>query len=242
MAGLTTAPRLVATVGLHGSASTSLFNIVRELMAAAVGSANLIAIYGEDLPALPAPLPGERRHIVLKSHTGSPGLEWLIALSQAPVVLSIRDPRDAAVSLAERFGMTLDLAVRALLQDCRMAERCVDAGHVPLRYEDRFFDDEALPAYLAMRLGLGVDDALCRDLSQRYGTAGVRSHAQSLSSLPPDRVVRGGSMQFDPVTQIHATHVGDGRVGKWRDRLSADDGAKLTQLFAPFLARFSYAA
>ncbi len=236
------APRLVVTAGLHGSASTSLFNIVRELMAAAVGAENLVAVYGEDLAALPDPLAAERRHVVLKSHCGSPGLEWLVALSRAPVILSIRDPRDSAVSLMERFGMTLDQATTGLAAECRMAVRCADAGHRPLRYEDRFFDDPTLAVHLSLRLGLAVNDALCRDLMRRYGTAGMKAFAQSLDGLPAGRVMRSGALHYDRVTQIHATHVGDGQVGKWRDRLPAVDRAALSRMFGPFLERFGYAA
>ena len=230
-------PRLVATVGLHGSASTSVFNIVRELMVAVVGVDQVLALYGEDVPALPAP---DRRHVVLKAHAGSPGLEWLLWLSQAPVILSIRDPRDAALSIAERFGNPLGVAAQAVVKDCRFAERCADAGHHPLRYEDGFFNDETLAEQLAVRLGLDIAQATCREIGARYATEGVRSIATSLASLPPDRVYKSDSLHYDQVTQIHHTHIGDGRVGKWRDRLSPQDGAALTRAFAQFLRRFGY--
>ncbi len=233
-------PRLVATVGLHGSASTSVFNIVRELMVAAVGVDQVVALYGEDVSALPAPNGPECRHVVLKSHSGSPGLEWLLWLSQAPVILSIRDPRDAALSVAERFGNPLGVAAQAVARDCRFAERCADAGHDPLRYEDAFFNDETLAERLATRLGLDVAHATCREIGARYATEGVRSIATNLSSLPADRVYKSDSLHFDQVTQIHHTHIGDGLIGKWRDRLSPQDGAALTRAFGPFLRRFGY--
>ncbi len=231
---------MVATVGLHGSASTCVFNIARELMEAAVGAENLLATYGEDIGALPPPSPAERRHVVLKSHSGSPGWEWLTALTGAPILLTIRDPRDCVVSMAERFGVPLDAAARSLAADCRLATRCAQAGHEPLRYEDRFVDDEALPAQLAMRLGLAADPAFCRELGRRYGTAGMRAFTGSLDSLPPGRVVKTTAIHYDQVTQLHATHLGDGLAGKWRNRLTPANGAALTQLFAPFLRLFGY--
>ncbi len=236
------APRLVVTVGLHGSASTSLFNIVRELMIAAVGEAQVLALYGEDVAALPAPLVSERRHVVLKSHSGSPGWEWLIHLTRAPVVLSVRDPRDAVLSLMERFGMQLEPSARVIMADCRRAERCAEAGHAAFRYEDRFFDDATVAGHLASKLGLDIADATCREIGARYCTEGVRSMAANLSDLPPSRVLKTDALHLDLVTQIHRTHLGDGLVGKWRDRLSPANGAALTQAFAPFLERFGYSA
>ncbi len=234
------APRLVATVGLHGSASTSLFNIVRELMIEAVGVDEVLALYGEDVSALPAPLASDRRHVVLKSHSGSPGWEWLVRLSRAPVILSVRDPRDAVLSLMERFGMQLEPSARAIMADCRRAERCAEAGHTAFRYEDRFFEDETLAGQLAAKLGLDVPGPTCREIGARYTTEGVRSIASNLAGLPPGRVLEAGAVQLDQVTQIHRSHLGDGRVGKWRDRLSPGNGAALTQAFAPFLQRFGY--
>ena len=227
------------TAGLHGSASTGLFNIVRELMVAVAGAGDVLALYGEDLSALPAPVGLDRRHVVLKSHAGSAQWQWLVGLSGAPVVLSIRDPRDCVLSLMQRFGMAADQAVRAIVADCRLATVCAEAGHVPFRYEDRFFEDETMARQLAARLGLEVAEDVCRAIGRRYTMAGVRTFA---GALPAGRVVKTERLHFDPVTQIHATHIGDGAVGKWRHLLSPADGDALTQVFAPFLARFGYDA
>ena len=239
---MTEAPRLIVTAGLHGSASTAVFNIVRELMAQTVGAENLVAVFSEDLSHFPEPLAVEHRHVVLKSHSGSPAWHWLVALTSAPVILTIRDPRDAVVSMIERFAMPPDQAVRTLAADCRLVVRCVAAGHMPLRYEDRFYDDETLPAQLASRLGLNIEDAFSRALGRRYGTEGVRAIARSVGERRPGRMAGNGSTQYDTVTQIHAAHIGDGLSGKWRDRLPAGDGAALTRFFGPFLARFGYEA
>jgi len=209
-------------------------------MSAAVGAENLLGLYAEDIPALFTDHALENRHIVLKSHRGGVGWDALIWLTQAPIILSIRDPRDAALSMAERFGETLEKAVLALAADCRRIVRCADAGHLVLRYEDQFFEDPTLPAHLAARLGLPTDPELCRTLADRYSTAGVRSLAAGLPELPPDRLIKTAATELDRVTQIHRTHIGDGRVGKWRERLAPPAQQQITRYFAPFLDKFGY--
>ena len=46
---------MVATIGLHGSASTWVFNVVRELMIASFGENRISAVYTEELGELPSP-------------------------------------------------------------------------------------------------------------------------------------------------------------------------------------------
>jgi hypothetical protein len=46
-------PCVIGTIGLHGSASTWVFNVVRELMIAAAGEAQVVALYTEELDELP---------------------------------------------------------------------------------------------------------------------------------------------------------------------------------------------
>src|SRR5581483_4458696 len=97
--------RVVATIGLHGSASTWVFNIARELMAAAYGEDEVRSLYAETLGELKERYGEARRHLVLKSHHGSVALDaWLTSVSPA-IVLSVRDPRDASLSMAERFNV-----------------------------------------------------------------------------------------------------------------------------------------
>jgi hypothetical protein len=114
--------------------------------------------------------------------------------------------------------------------------KLTERPHVPLRYEDRFFEDRDAVAS-GLRLAVAPDDiARIFDL---YRTEAVRSFSGGLKTLPPDRVFEGGGMLMDSVTQMHATHIGDTRSGKWRD-LPRNAQTKLTEFFAPFLDRFGY--
>jgi hypothetical protein len=237
---MTETPRLVATVGIHGSASTWVFNVVRELMIAALGAEKVLSVYADDVPGLIADHALTGRHVVLKSHYGGTGWDSLIWLSRAPIFLSVRDPRDAAISLAQRFATPLMDAARGIAQDCRRLERCADAGHPVLRYEDRFFDDAGMPGRIAERLGLIVDAGVRQAIFDRYTTAATQAFAANIGDLPPERVLQTPHTTVDQVTQIHRTHIGDGRVGKWQELLDPRNAAEITRYFAPFLERFGY--
>lgn len=235
------APRVIATVGLHGSASTWVFNVVRELLIASVGEADVLAFYAEHASELPdAVTRGLHRHVVVKSHHGSPDLDAWLAVAQAPIVVSIRDPRDACLSMAQRFSARIDVAARWLADDCRRVLRLAARNPALLRYEDRFFEDPAAVGALAHALGVSVSPADRATITARYRTEAVRSFAERLAELPPDRVtVVGSSHLMDPVTQIHGLHIGDTRSGKWRE-LPRPLRDQLTQGFGAFLDRFGY--
>ena len=219
--------KVVATIGLHGSASTWVFNVVRELMIASFGENRISAVYTEELGELPS-LSQAGQYVLVKSHSGAADLAWLQAV-ESEIVLSVRDPRDAAISMSQRFNAQLERAARWLARDCR---RMMELGdrYPLLRYEDRFFEDRATVAQLAASLGLEISPAVIETIFATYATAAMRSRATELAD-------RGTA--FDQVTQIHRGHIGDTRSGKWRD-LPEPVRIKLTQWFDPFLKRFGY--
>ena len=88
-------PGLIATIGLHGSASTWVFNVIREMVAAAVGEAQVLALYADEVGQVPDEAARGGRHMVIKSHHGSQGLDaWLAgsrhAFSSACAIRAMR--------------------------------------------------------------------------------------------------------------------------------------------------------
>jgi hypothetical protein len=233
-------PRLVLTVGVHGSASTWVFNVVRELMVAACGVNAVAACYAarpEDLAAASAT---DARVLVGKTH-GWPGLETFARERGAVVIVSIRDPRDAVFSLMQRFGDTLDVAVSGVARDFQCARRCALAGHPLLRYEDRFFDDPATVRRIATHIGAAVTEATLAAIFAQYRTDAVRAIAAGVRALPAEQRLGDGLRLFvDRHTLITHGHIGDGRIGKWRELANPELRGQLTQFFAPFLFRYGY--
>lgn len=221
--------RLVATVGLHASASTWVFNVVRELMVAAFGTQDVLSLYTEEPGDLPERLSRANQHIVLKSHHGSAGFDaWLESVSAA-MFLSVRDPRDASVSMSHRFNAPLETAAGWLVNDCRrMVTLC--KRYPLLKYEERFFEHRATVDQIAKALDLELNSTVTEAIFNRYATGAVRTLAQRLSD---------DASEMDEVTQIHRGHIGDARSGKWRE-LPGDVPRELTRLFAPYLEPLGY--
>jgi Sulfotransferase domain len=232
-------PRLVATIGMHASASTWVFNVVRELLIAAVGDAQVLTFYADELGQMPDEAARAGRHLVIKSHHGSEALDTWLAAAPARIILSMRDPRDACISMSQRFKSPLNHTVRWIANDCNRLLRLAPQGHLLLRYEDRFFDDRTAAERLASALGLRPAPDMIEAIFARYRTEAVRSFAQQVKHLPPARLTPVASFMMDRVTQILEPHIGDGRIGKWRD-LPAPLPADLTRVFGPFLDRFGY--
>ena len=238
MSGDRPAP-VIATIGLHASASTWVFNIVRELVIGAVGGDNVVALYADKVDQLPDTAALAGRHLIVKSHHGTPELDTWLAERAVPIILSVRDPRDACISMAQRFRRPLQHTAVWLANDCAHLTRLATPGRLLLRYEDRFFDDVTSVARLAAAIGVGAPHALTQVIFARYRTDAVRQFAATLADLPPERVQMVGDIRMDPVTQILAPHIGDGRDEKWYD-LAPRAQVELTRFFGPFLDRFEY--
>jgi Sulfotransferase domain len=224
-----------ACIGLHGSASTWVFNVVRELRLAHDPDEALssYADHPKDLPAAGA------KRFVLKSHHGTDEMEAWLAEQNATLILSFRDPRDAAISMAQRFETPLNATVHWLAQDCRRLLRLAPRARLILRYEQRFFERRETVDTLIEILQTPVPEPVAEEIFVRYSAENVRAFAQNLHTLPPERIEKSETRLMDKVTHIHTPHVGDGEVGKWR-RTTAETRANLTKFFEDYLRELQY--
>lgn len=230
------AARIVATIGLHASASTWVFNVARRLMISAHGEASVTQLYADrtsELPDSPAP------HMLVKSHHGSAELDAWLRARRATLILSIRDPRDAALSMAQRFEAPLQHTAIWIRNDCDRALKLLPETRLLLKYEDRYFEHPDAIDRIAQCLDLPVDRDLASDIFDEFRTEAVRDFASRLSQLPGERIAMVGKFAMDRVTQILAPHIGDGRSGKWRD-LPPPVQKQMTEFYRPFLERFDY--
>jgi len=226
---------------LYGSASTWVFNVLRELSIAQYGADRVLAVFSDSVQQILEDPRAPGRHIVWKLHR--PDRSWGVfaSLSRAKIILTLRDPRDATLSMMQRFGTGFAPALGAVLQATQAVAAAASKGAPGLRYEDRFFDRPATVAKLAQHLGLTVQPADQARIFDTYATEQVRRFGLALDTLPPDRVKSvGTATSYDEVTQIHRRHIGDQRIGKWRDQLDPVQRATANKQFAPFLRAFGY--
>jgi hypothetical protein len=235
-------PRLIMTVGLYSSASTWAFNVVRELMIAQHGEARVCALYSDVIATVLENRQVLGRYAVWKMHFGEPAWDVFAQLTDPTILLTVRDPRDAILSLVNRFNSPFDAAAQAVARCCNRALQCAHAGYPVLRYEDRFFADSGAVGGIAEYIGAAVDAGTRERIFARYTTDAVRALAAQVEALPAQRVKGDPAIDlYDDVTQIHRGHIGDGSVGKWRRQLTAEQQQAITARFAPFLQRFGYA-
>lgn len=235
-------PRVVMTVGLYGSASTWVFNVLRELMIARHGAARVHAVYSDTVAKVIEDRQALGRYVVWKMHFGEPAFEVFAQFADPTMVLTVRDPRDAVLSLVNRFNTQIEPAVHAIGRCCNRMLHCAQFGHPILRYEDGFFRDPATVRAIAAHIGTEVGDDATGGIFARYTTEAVRAFAERVEALPAERVKGDPNVDlYDEVTQIHRGHIGDEAAGKWRWQLPREQQEALSGLFAPFLARFGYA-
>lgn len=232
------APLHAATIGLHGSASTWAFNVARELLLSTGPAEEAISFYADRVEEIP-PEAAAKARVLMKSHHGSPELDAWLAARPTRLVLTLRDPRDAAISMAQRFQAPLRNAVAWLRNDCERLARLQERPHLALRYEDRFFEAPETIAAVADHLGVEAPAQALAAIFAAYRTQAVRAFAQSLAALPPERVQSDGRFPMDRVTQIHAPHIGDGRSGKWK-QLAPETREAMTAAFRRYLGALGY--
>jgi hypothetical protein len=234
-------PRVIMTIGLYGSASTWVFNVLRELMIAQHGEARVFALYSDTVAKVIGDRQALGRYVVWKMHFGEPAWEVFAQLAEPTILLTLRDPRDAVLSQVNRFNTSFQQAAKAISMCCNRFMQCAQAGHPILRYEDGFFQNSETIRRIAEYIGVALDNAVIDRIRDRFSTESVHAFAERLPDLPAERVKGDPTVDlYDEVTQIHRGHIGDGSVGKWRHQLTGEQQMAITDHFAPFLTRFGY--
>ncbi|WP_156839930.1 hypothetical protein [Novosphingobium aquimarinum] len=218
---------IAVVLGMPGSASTWIFNVVRELVAGRGEPA--VSLYADRAQDLLTELgTTDARHVVIKAHSLDPQWLALLRVSGGHLIVSTRDPRDSLLSMQDRFGHAAqDVTRQIALSVASIAVVRSDVPrHLHLAYETRFARRKSTIGEIAAFLSIERDPSDYAAIFEKLKVASVRSHTASLAELgyEPD--------WFDPATHWHPNHVGDGRVRKWTDRLSAQASEAYCEAFA----------
>lgn len=236
---------LFIAFGTHRSGSTWIFNAIR-LLAMHARLPLAVSLYSDSGSEMMRNIPSGTQNVVVKVHRTDHILMTLASLVETKIIISMRDPRDSVVSLFERFSISTREAVAWLSASfASLVSLPTTAERLVLHYEDRFTDNEATISGIAKFVGLNgaarsgpdrwgrrflprpgrhrrprvvSDDEIGAIFDALRGNK-VRQYIESWlnASLPAKR-----PRDFDPATQWHPGHVGDGRIGKWEERLQLE--------------------
>jgi hypothetical protein len=230
---------IIITAGLFGSGSTWMFNIVNTMLSLNFPEARLLRIYTEEFLDEDIPRDG-MDCVVAKTHRPPSAVRLLARVSNIPILLTLRDPRDAVASMMRRFGYEFGGALEFIRLSGEALAPLVSSPNVLLlRYEDGFTRKaetiDAVAARLGLKLSTSTREAVRAALTPSAVSASIADLTARGTFGDPPRVE-----MFDPDTHWHPNHVGDGRVGKWREILTNSQAAEVQSATRDFRAAFHY--
>jgi hypothetical protein len=213
-------PGLIWCLGMRASASTWLYNAVREVVAALAPAEPIESGF-----AWGGVVPGFARRTrgwaIVKSHETDAAAIAELSARAAAVFVSLRDPRDAIASLMTYEGTPFPDAVR--LSAAAMATCAALCGHpqtLVLRYEDGFAEQPMTLAWIAAQLGWTLPRAARDRIFSGLTRAAVEQRIKAMAG------------EVDHTTHWHKSHAGrTGEVGRWQ-RVLADHEAALIEAVA----------
>lgn len=153
----------------------------------------------------------------------------------APVVVTIRDPRDVVVSYWRWQGMvgnpTREDLVR-LAGMCRIwfwtLDRYIDRGPVLLlEFSDLVRHPWMWCREVCKHVGKMQPDQWIQDVAARYSLTANRERSEAAG-------------EYDPETQLHREHCHEGRPGTWRKFVTGEDRELLEKLLDEPLTKWGY--
>ena len=233
--------RIVLVCGMFSSASTWAFNAAVDLLRLTTPCHVAFAANLDGETRLPIPPAGTV--LVLKTHGWGDPAAFLDRHPDTHCLVTIRDPRDAVVSLMQRFDYGFD---HALAYAAQGAAGIVGAARQPgsllLRYEGGFMDQATTIDLIAGHLSLRPSAAEMEVLFRRLRPDAVQ--AAIAEAERQNRFPKGlpAGETADPSTQWHPGHVGDRLIGKYAKLLDRTRQAAVVARMAPYMAHFGYGA
>ena len=212
-------PRHILGVGMFSSASTWLVNVAMALLRA-VGAPDVRLHFADSWAEWPDP--SVAGTLVVKSHHADTAMLNYAALHEVPVLISLRDPCDAAASLVARFDSPpVEAAGWVVASYAACARALAVRRHLVLRYEERSLGGLTGVRAIARHLGVALTPEQLAGVAQTHAPSRIKAYIRSLheTGVFDDRPA---SAQWDAATHWHPNHVGDGRVGKYSDILPAE--------------------
>jgi hypothetical protein len=226
---------------MYASGSTWLFNTTREVARAVAPERPVTACYAESLKMLKPVKTGSGIKIVKTHHLPLPASHYMNRHA-TDILLTVRDPRDAVLSLTGHMGETLGTAmdlVEGSAMFCQL--HAGDARSRVLKYEDGFVDDPGTLDMLARLFGGSLDAAAREALFAGSRRAAIEAKIAKLEALPTTFINTKSGDVVDLDTQWHRHHANrTGEVGRWRRLLAPEAARRIEQRLGGWMRDFGY--
>jgi hypothetical protein len=175
--------------------------------------------------------------LVVKVHDWTASLHALLTRGEAAGVYSIRDLRDVAASIVQKF----DASTEALFVDWlpRIARNDALWRKAPnvliTRYEDFIVDISQLIILIARLLGVPLSANETVELANELSIENQKARMKN-----PTVPVSIGAYTFDQKTLLHTNHILDGRVGRWNEVLEPNVIAEINVRYSAWLGENGY--
>ena len=213
--------RVIWCLGMYASASTWMFNAVREIQAAAGTSGVSVQFVRStvDLDQL------DRRgpvHIVKSHEITSEAVLMALAARSDTILVTIREPRDAVASVMEYHHQGFAKALTLVKESSALClDFMKDRRARCFSYETQFFDDRRTLHNLARIMGCAISDEAAHQCFDRLSRPAVEN---LIAQFPHRKGILQDPISgdyLDPKTQWHTCHAGrSGEIGRWRHKLS----------------------
>lgn len=231
---------VVLCAGLPRSGSTWAFNALLEVIRLRSTATGVFADeFGDEI---------ERRlsefsRVVVKCHIPDSSVRMLARYYGAPVVMTVRDPRDCVTSSIQQFGSDFDTALKQISESAQSMLRIADAAPtLVLKYETPGSIGVNGVLAIAEHVGYSISHNDAEVIAASLGRTEV---ADYISKLIESGVLDGNQPpagQYDPATHWHPNHIGDGASGKFGNVLTEEQAEEVRVSTKEFCDRFGYAA
>jgi hypothetical protein len=217
---------LVISAGFYGSSSTWAFNAIARLLLCHK-SREGCRVYADELENCLKQF-RENPWTVVKTHNPSPDMLATIRLAHAPVVITVRDPRDCVVSMMERFAWSFEQSLDGVANGAARLSELLANRPAPLilKYENangnRAAALQSIKSYLALKV-------TPREMAAIQASLSPASVKCQIAALEKSGVFGSAAadLAHDPQTLWHPRHVGDGVSGKYLQRLTPPQAAEV---------------
>lgn len=226
-------PPIILCAGLPRSGSTWVYNAVLLLCKSSLRATGL---YSDNVPNNFNQLIENIDVLVIKSHQPNHELLDLVRFAGGRVIVTVRDPRDCVASLIEAFDFAKSEAINFVTGSARCIDTVISKQRpLIIKYEDAL-DRTSIVRTLAAKIGREVDAKTVAAISDTLAADKLRS---DIAKFEADGTIDAEipAQSWTEETHWHPRHIGDGRIGKYKELIS-DLDALLIERHNKFLMQF----